>query len=145
MIELISTRLTSSVPGSSQVTGQDTMSAADSKAICSRSDSQPAGWMTDHGITDRREKLRSRAAFPVSILPLDLSLAPTGQPQEGTLLNYSENGACLEHSSLLVEPYLRMIWADATGREHAAVVRLKWCRSIGESAYLSGGKVVGMD
>lgn len=145
MIELISTRLTNSVRGSSLVTEQDTMSATDSKAIRLQSEAQPAGWMTDRGITDRREKLRSRAAFPVSILPLDVSLSPTGQLQEGTLLNYSESGACLEHSCLLAEPYLRMIWVDTTGREHAAVVRLKWCRSIGESAYLSGGKVVGMD
>lgn len=145
MIELISTRLTNSVRGSSQVTEQDTMSATDSKAISLQSETQAAGWMTDRGITDRREKLRSRAAFPVSILPLDVSLSPTGHLQEGTLLNYSEGGACLEHSSLLAEPYLRMIWVDTTGLEHAAVVRLKWCRSIGENSYLSGGKVVGMD
>jgi len=145
ILDISSASLSEYAAVSNSAIGQDTISVDNTKVCDSPPRVQPADWMADRGIIDRRERHRSRAAFTVSITPLNIALEPTGQTQAATLLNYSEDGACLEHAAVLIEPYVRMHWNDSQDRGHTAVIRLKWCRSIGENVFLSGGKVVGMD
>ncbi|MCA8986037.1 MAG: hypothetical protein KDA78_00255 [Planctomycetaceae bacterium] len=116
----------------------------DSSTSSQKSVKRTANWI-NHSLQEERRKIdRSGAAFPVTIVPVDEQLMPREEPVEGTILNFSAEGVCLEHLELIVEPYVRLSW-EARERHHEAIVRLKWCRSTSTGRYLTGGIVVGID
>ncbi len=102
-------------------------------------------WIKEGISAERRSRLRSRTAFEVEVCPLDEELEPVGSPQQATILNYSEEGVCLEHDSLIPEQYVSLTWSDSHHHQHVAVVRLKWCRSTEDHKILSGGRVCSME
>lgn len=123
---------------------QDTISRDNAKALTDNPRSKPAGWLKSGMTFERRDQLRSVAAFAVQIVPLDLEMHPASEPLEATLLNFSTDGACLEHRMPIAEPYVMIRWHDNAERLHEAILRLKWCRAIAANSFLSGGRVVGM-
>ena len=106
---------------------------------------QRVTWIKQDVSAERRAKLRSRAAFEVELRPLDDNLEPTGKSQPATILNFSTEGVCLEHHSLIPEQYVSISWFDSTQLKHVAVIKLKWCRSTDNQKILSGGRVSSME
>ena len=111
--------------------------------------STPAGikatWIKETVSVERRSRMRSHAAFEVEIQGLDDQLKPIRGSQLGTVLNFSNEGVCLEHVALIPEQYVSITWCDAVHKKHVAVVRLKWCRSTHDQKILSGGRVCSME
>jgi len=104
-----------------------------------------AGWIKGCISEEKRSRLRTQIAFEVEICPLDEKLEPVGKPQPAMILNYSEEGVCLEHDALIPEQYISITWSDSHDRQHKAIVRLKWCRSTEDRKILSGGRVCSME
>jgi len=100
-------------------------------------------WIRRTGLMDRRNLARSSAAFEVQVTPVDEMLVPQTAAIEGTILNFSKNGLCLEHADLIVEPYVRLDWT-VRGQQHNAIIKLRWCRALGADRFLSGGRVIGI-
>ncbi len=100
-------------------------------------------WIRRNGLMDRRNLARSSAAFDVEVTPVDEMLVPQTSAIEGTILNFSKNGLCLEHAELIVEPYVRLDWT-VSGQRHNAIIKLRWCRALGADRFLSGGRVIGI-
>jgi len=102
-----------------------------------------ATWVRKGPLEDRRKSFRSTAAFPVQITPMDENFDRQRDSFDGTVLNISQEGVCVEHHELIVEPYVRLSW-QADGQEHYAMIRLKWCRTAGNGRFLSGGRILGV-
>ena len=83
-------------------------------------------------------------SFTVELIPLNQQFEPNGPSQSALLINYSCNGACLEHKNLIAEPYVLIRWTDNFEKTHEAVLKLKWCRSHRAHLFHSGGRVVSM-
>ncbi len=104
-----------------------------------------AGWIKGCISEEKRSRLRTQIAFEVDVCPLDETLEPIGKPQPAMILNYSEEGVCLEHDALIPEQYVSITWSDSHEHQHIAIVRLKWCRSTEDRKILSGGRVCSME
>lgn len=104
-----------------------------------------AVWIKEGISAERRSRLRTRTAFEVEICPLNEKLEPVADPQPAMILNYSDEGVCLEHVVLIPEQYVSISWRDSHNHRHVAIVRLKWCRSTEDQRILSGGRVCSME
>jgi len=104
-----------------------------------------AGWIKGCISEEKRSRLRTQISFEVEICPLDEKLEPVGKLQPAMILNYSEQGVCLEHTALIPEQYVSITWHDSHHHQHTAIVRLKWCRSTEDRKILSGGRVCSME
>jgi len=100
-----------------------------------------ATWIRECVSTEQRSRLRTRAAFEVEICPLNDDLEPIHEPQPGMLLNFSQDGVCLEYAELIAEQYISISWNDSHQNHHVAIVHMKWCRSTQDQRLLSGGRV----
>lgn len=103
-----------------------------------------AQWIKESISEERRSRLRTPSAFEVEMIPLDEDWEPDGTPQPAMILNYSEEGVCLEHVELIPQPYVSINWHDSHNRQHTAIVHLKWCRSTEDQKILTGGRVCSM-
>lgn len=103
-----------------------------------------ATWIEKSVSAEKRTKLRSLAAFEVDICPLNEKLEPAQESQPGMILNFSNEGVCLEHVVLIPEQYVSISWSDSHQQKHVAIVHLKWCRSTQDRKILSGGRVCSM-
>ncbi|MCG6156076.1 hypothetical protein [Rubinisphaera margarita] len=115
---------------------------ANSEARSSESP-RTGAWIRRSVLLDRRNVARSPAAFDVEVTPVNELLVAQSSPIEGTILNFSQGGLCLEHADLIVEPYVRLDWV-VNDVHHNAIVKLRWCRALGADRYLSGGRVIGI-
>ena len=103
-----------------------------------------AEWLKGSISEEKRSRLRTPTAFEVEVIPLDEDWEPVGTPQPAMILNYSEEGVCLEHVALIPEAYVSINWRDSRNRQHTAIVHLKWCRSTEDRKILTGGRVCSM-
>ncbi len=104
-----------------------------------------ATWIKGCISEEKRSRLRTQTAFDVEICPLDEKLEAVAESQPAVILNYSQDGVCLEHSSPIPEQYVSITWRDSYDLQHIAIVRLKWCRSTEDGKILSGGQVRSME